>query len=222
MSAAMAIHPVMETANDRFKRDSEARLWQSLLLAVVVHAAILALWPGMTVAAPAEKKAPVTVVPIPNVPIPQAPERLRPPPTPVISTTAPVDDVPYTVPNFYEVMPETPPPLRGDAASEEYRAWTPSMVAPRLLNEAEVRRALERYYPPLLRDAGVGGTVGVLFWIDETGKVQQAKIAQSSGYPALDEAALKVADLMRLSPALNRGAPVRVMVTLPITFSTSH
>jgi outer membrane biosynthesis protein TonB len=34
-----------------------------------------------------------------------------------------------------------------------------------------VQRALERNYPPLLRDAGIGGTPVVWFFIDENGRV---------------------------------------------------
>jgi hypothetical protein len=39
-------------------------------------------------------------------------------------------------------------------------------VRPRLLNSRGVARALERFYPPPLRDAGIGGTVVVWFYID--------------------------------------------------------
>ena len=42
-------------------------------------------------------------------------------------------------------------------------------VAKRRANRADVVRAMEREYPPLLRDAGIGGTVRVYFFIDENG-----------------------------------------------------
>jgi len=96
---------------------------------------------------------------------------------------------------------------------------TPFTVAPELKNRDEVRRALERFYPPLLRDAGIGGTVLVWFFIDETGTVQKSQVKESSGHKALDEAALKVAEIMRFSPALNRDKKVAVWVALPITFA---
>jgi len=96
--------------------------------------------------------------------------------------------------------------------------FTPFTVAPVLKNAEEVQRALERYYPPLLRDAGIGGTVLVWFLIDESGKVIGTQVNTSSGYEELDQAALKVGGVMRFSPAYNRDQRVRVWVALPITF----
>jgi len=77
---------------------------------------------------------------------------------------------------------------------------------------------MEREYPPLLRDAGIGGTVRVYFFIDENGTVQDTRIDQSSGHQALDDAALEVAGIYRFSPALNRDKKVPVWVSFPITF----
>ncbi len=97
--------------------------------------------------------------------------------------------------------------------------FTPMTVAPRILNQDEVVNALIRDYPPLLRDAGIGGSVQVWFFIDEQGRVRKRQIDKSSGYPGLDAAALKIADIMRFSPALNRERKVSVWVSLPITFT---
>ena len=99
--------------------------------------------------------------------------------------------------------------------------FTPYTVAPDYVNGAEVTRALETEYPPLLRDAGLGGTVIVWFFIDETGEVQKAEVETSSGHGAFDDAALRVAPVFKFTPALNRGQAVPVWISLPITFSTS-
>ncbi len=98
-------------------------------------------------------------------------------------------------------------------------AFTPYTVNPQLRNEQEVNRALERNYPPLLRDAGIGGTTTVWFFIDENGTVVNTKLFQTSGYDALDEAAMAVAKIMRFSPAKNRDQIVRVWVQIPIKFT---
>lgn len=98
--------------------------------------------------------------------------------------------------------------------------FTPFTVAPTLKNSAEVQRALQRYYPPLLRDAGIGGSVRIWFFIDETGRVVKTQLKQGSGHAALDDAALKVADIMQFSPALNRDQKVKVWVDMPIVFKT--
>ena len=97
-------------------------------------------------------------------------------------------------------------------------AFTPFTDAPTILNRNEVVAAMTREYPPLLRDAGIGGTVKVYFLIDEEGVVEQVRLDESSGHEALDEAALNVAGAFRFSPALNDEKPVPVWVSFPITF----
>ena len=82
-------------------------------------------------------------------------------------------------------------------------------------------RLLEREYPPLLRDAGIGGTAKVWFFIDEAGVVVKTQIHTSSGHAALDEAARSVGSQLLFSPALNRGEAVPVWVALDIVFETS-
>ncbi|MFQ5536512.1 MAG: TonB family protein [Gemmatimonadota bacterium] len=100
--------------------------------------------------------------------------------------------------------------------------FTPFTVAPSILNRREVIQAMQDAYPPLLRDAGVGGTVRVYFFIDETGKVQNVRIDQSSGHQALDDAALKVARVYEFAPALNREKLVPVWVSFPISFRVKN
>jgi protein TonB len=100
----------------------------------------------------------------------------------------------------------------------ETPSFTPFTVAPNLKNRDEVGRALEREYPPLLRDAGVGGKVEVWVRISDKGAVEDVQIHQSSGHPALDEAAIKVGQVMEFTPAMNRDKQVPVWVSIPITF----
>lgn len=98
--------------------------------------------------------------------------------------------------------------------------FTPYTVKPDYVNTDEVRAALEREYPPLLRDAGIGGTAILWFFIDEEGVVRNEVVQRSSGHEALDQAALRVAPVFRFTPALNRDQAVPVWVQLPITFTT--
>ena len=122
-------------------------------------------------------------------------------------------------------LPSGPRQLAHSCAPSEVAAdisaaptFTPFTVAPALQNLQEVQRALVREYPTVLRDSGIGGTVTVWFFINEEGRVLDTRVDQSSGYQQLDDAALKVADVMRFSPALNRENRVQVWVSLPITF----
>jgi TonB family protein len=115
-----------------------------------------------------------------------------------------------------ERMPEPAAARRAAVAASP--VFTPYTVAPKLLNQQDVGATLQRYYPPLLRDAGIGGTANVWFFIDEDGKVLKAELKQSTGHDALDEAALRVAQTMVFSPALNRDQKVNVWVDMPIVF----
>lgn len=100
--------------------------------------------------------------------------------------------------------------------------FTPFTVAPSILNRDEVVAAMVREYPPLLRDAGIGGTVRVYFFINEDGRVEQVRIDQSSGHPAIDDAAMNVAGAYEFSPALNGDEKTPVWVSFPITFRPSN
>ncbi len=106
----------------------------------------------------------------------------------------------------------------GPAQRNEGPGFTPYTVGPEIVNRQEVTEALVRAYPPLLRDAGIGGTTLVWFHIDEQGQVTDTRVNRSSGSPELDRAALDVAGRMRFTRALNRDEPVAVWVSFPITF----
>jgi TonB family protein len=98
--------------------------------------------------------------------------------------------------------------------------FTPMTARPLLLNSRDVRDALMRHYPPLLRDAGIGGTARIWLFIDEQGVVRRTRLAAGSGYDALDQAAMQVAAAMQFRPARNRDQPVPVWIALPVTFGT--
>jgi TonB family protein len=97
-------------------------------------------------------------------------------------------------------------------------AYTPYTERPDITNRSEVFRALEREYPPLLRDAGIGGSARVWFLVDARGVVRKIQIDESSGHEALDDAAIRVAEVIRFTPARNREKLVPVWISLPITF----
>ena len=118
-----------------------------------------------------------------------------------------------------ERIASRPPPPTDDGGTDlGDPRFTPMTVRPELRNRNEVMQALMREYPVILRDAGVGGQVVVWFFISETGQVRDKRIFRSSGHQELDDAALRVADVYRFTPAMNRSEPVQVWIQLPITF----
>jgi TonB family protein len=60
---------------------------------------------------------------------------------------------------------------------------------------------MSKYYPPLLRDAGVGGVARVRVHVNTLGVVENIDLLGGSGKRALDEAALRVAQEASYKPA---------------------
>jgi TonB family protein len=112
-----------------------------------------------------------------------------------------------------------PSPAARDTPISARPTFTPMTVRPELQNMRDVQRALEAEYPPLLRNAGIGGQARVWFFIDEEGQVQRTQISASSGVAELDSAALRVSRVMQFSPAFNRDQPVQVWVEIPVIFT---
>ena len=211
-------------ANDRFKNGFGNWFWGSLLAAAVLHFMMFAFWPEMSTADVSFTTEELEAIELPpEVEIPPPPEQISRPATPVISDATIDEDITIAETTFEDNPIENLPPPPTSTGNEDISAaprFTPFTVRPELRNRSEVARALERNYPPLLRDAGIGGETLVWFFIDENGRVQRTQINKSSGYDALDQAALTVAEQMQFSPALNRDKKVPVWVAIPIVFSS--
>jgi protein TonB len=108
------------------------------------------------------------------------------------------------------------PPAAPDRSAEP--VFIPYTEPPTILNRDEIIAAMIEGYPRLLRDAGIGGTVRIYFYIDADGIVRSTRLDESSGHQALDEAALRVASVYRFRPAMNRDQATPVWVSFPITF----
>ena len=115
-------------------------------------------------------------------------------------------------------QPEEPEP-EAPAAAPEGEAATPHDVNPTHKDLRRAGRIIERYYPQDLKNRRIGGTVEVWVYIDAEGKVQESRVNTSSGNERLDNAALTAARELEFNPAQNRGDPVPVWVSVPITFS---
>lgn len=210
-----------ETANDRFKESFTSWFWGSIIAATVVHFMMFQFWPTLTSADGSFTSAELELIDIPpEIEIPPPPEQIARPATPVVATADIDEDITIAPTTFEDNPVEDLPPPPSDAGVDISRnpVMTPMTVRPEIRNRAEVVRALEREYPNILRDAGIGGDVVVWFFISETGQVLDQRVANSSGHSQLDEAALKVAQVYRFTPALNRDQTVKVWVQFRITF----
>ncbi len=210
-----------ETENDRFKRSFGSWFWTSMIAATVMHFAIFQFWPTLTAEDVSFSTEDLETIDIPdNIEIPPPPQRIARPAVPVMATADIEEDITIAPTTFAENPVEDlpPPPTEREYDISLAPVFTPMTVRPEIKNEAEVIRAMEREYPAILRDAGIGGRVLVWFFIDEAGTVRNKRVAETSGHSGLDEAALKVADIYRFTPALNRDKKVQVWVQFTITF----
>jgi TonB family protein len=75
-------------------------------------------------------------------------------------------------------------------------------------------------YPPALLAQGIEGRVLLRLYVDSAGNVvpDSTRIAESSGYPALDSAALVGSPELRFSPALLQGRPIAAPFLQPVQF----
>ena len=75
-------------------------------------------------------------------------------------------------------------------------------------------------YPQALLDEGIGGRVLLRLFVDSAGRLvpDSTRLAESSGYPALDSAALAGAPSLRFSPALRNGRPIAAPFLQPVQF----
>jgi periplasmic protein TonB len=72
-------------------------------------------------------------------------------------------------------------------------------------------------YPEIARLAGIEGRVMVQFVIDEEGRVHNPVVLRGIG-GGCDEAAVEAVKKARFIPGMQRGRPVKVRYTLPVTF----
>jgi TonB family protein len=79
-------------------------------------------------------------------------------------------------------------------------------------------------YPVPLLEQGIEGRVLLRMFADTHGTLvpDSVRVAESSGYPALDSAALVGARSLRYSPALRRGRPIAGAFLQPVHFRSPH
>lgn len=81
---------------------------------------------------------------------------------------------------------------------------------------AALREAVE--YPRIARKAGVEGRVIVQFVVEKNGNVQDPTVIRHV-HSLLDKAAIEAVKQQKFKPGKQRGRPVRVQMSLPVTFT---
>ena len=75
-------------------------------------------------------------------------------------------------------------------------------------------------YPPAVFQQRISGTVLLRLYVDEAGHLvpDSSRVQESSGYPALDSAALAAVPGLHYAPALRNGSAVATVFTQPVHF----
>jgi len=142
------------------------------------------------------------------------------------------DEPPPPPPDMKEPPPFIPPPevsIAADAAPAPTNAIrevtnTPTPVAAPVVRSTEVqpkpsKRNTIPPYPQASTRLGEQGVCVLQLLIDEEGKVADVRLAKTSGFPRLDEAALKfVKRAWRFTPGTKDGKPAKIWVTQNVRF----
>ena len=86
------------------------------------------------------------------------------------------------------------------------------------LQELRATNRVEPTYPATSRRLGEEGSVLLRVFVDEAGRPQQVLVDRSSGFPRLDEAALRAVKRWRFRPAVSGSGPVGTWSRVTITF----
>jgi periplasmic protein TonB len=94
---------------------------------------------------------------------------------------------------------------------------------PELANQRQAEIALQRAYPPRLRDGGVAGHTTVMLIVDEDGNVEPGSVqVRETTHDAFRDAAVRAVERFHFKPATLHGHPVAVLVTLPIAWELEN
>jgi protein TonB len=146
-------------------------------------------------------------------PPPPPPPKIETPPPfvppPEVAIELPAETSSTAIQTVTNVRPTAPPPPVPQAAA-----------VPRTAPKSDSRRPLSQpEYPPSSRRAGEAGTVILEVYVLENGRVGEARVKQSSGFPRLDEAAVReVKRSWRLVPGTENGKPVPMWGQFAVTF----
>lgn len=209
-----------ETANDAFKRSYVDWFYGGVIAAVVLHFAFFQLFPQLTAEDMGGASDEMEAVELPpQVEIPPPPQQIARPATPRVAEAQVDEDVTIAPTTFEDNPVERLPPPPKAGSPKDRPSFIPRDVEPQAINDAEIQGLLKRLYPPMLRDAGVGGRVTLWLFVNKEGVVEKSQVQKSSGYDSFDAAAQKVAMRMEFKPAMNRDKPIGVWVQRVITFN---
>jgi protein TonB len=143
-----------------------------------------------------------------DLPPPPPPEMVRPP----VQVVVPDIAIPITA-------DAPPPPIQNITTSAVISTPAPRPAVPGTKMARVSGPSAEDYYPSSAKIASQEGRPLIKVCIAANGRLESADIAESSGFPALDEAAVRLAKASRFKAATEEGRPMQSCANLPIKFS---
>jgi len=142
-----------------------------------------------------------------------------PPPPPKIETTPP----PFVPPPDIAIdLPvESSATTAITATTQKPVAKPPPVQSTRVQARQNPKRPFEITeddYPPQSKRLGEEGSVTLRLFIKEDGTMSDVQVATSSGFPRLDEAAVRKARRWRALPAMENGKPVPAVLDFKVTW----
>ncbi len=190
-----------------------------LVVTIGLHAGLLAIGLlAVTVSLPHPPAPPLITRPIPDTPKP--PPLVAPP-----VTVDPVQGAQLSPPIWEtDVPPQTLGPIDSPLTEPKVIGPPETIVPPRVVGPTVTAKLDKRAdsqppYPPSARRLGEEGAVVVHVRIGRDGRVLAASLAQSSGSPRLDAAAVAHALAhWRFSPALKDGEAIEATRDITVSF----
>jgi protein TonB len=158
----------------------------------------------VTLTKPPEPEPPKPVV-VPQPPQPKPEEKTQPPPPPKPEMTIPEPkpEPPPPVPTPVVIPPPQPKP-----PTEEYVPVTQPTFA----------KQAEHIYPSEAARRHQQGMVILMLYINGSGALDKIEIVKSSGFPLLDEGAIREMKLSKFQPAMDDAIPIRSRAQASVTY----
>jgi TonB family protein len=125
-------------------------------------------------------------------------------------------------PLLMPTIEESRPLSEADVVPGEIYELHQLTTQPRPINMRVVATALERAYPPALRQARVQDANIATLVVDAQGTVVEAAITSPARHPEFDQATLGVVRQIRFTPGRIGSIPVRVRVDIPILWTVQR
>ena len=197
-------------------KKSTPRRTAMLIAVAALH--VLIVW-GLMVATGVVHQ-PAFVAPLEAVFIPEQTQQEEQPEVkikPEIEQQVAVDQPPPEVQFEEAVVPpaEVPVPASANAISGSQQQGAPAQ-------DLKTANRVDPTYPPASRRSGEQGTVRLKVLVDTNGRPSNVAVAQSSGFPRLDEAAMEAIRKWAFKPAMQNSQAVQSWTRVQVAFQLQN